>query len=694
MRKLFPLAVLLILALPLSLAAQTQPITHEAMWMMKRVGSPALSPDGRLVVFSVTEPSYDKEKEIADLWLVPADGSAEPKRLTSTKAGESGVAWSPDSRRLAFSAKREGDEQSQIYVLDLSGGEAVRYTDAALGARSPEWSPDGSKLLFISGSYPDAADDDANLAAAKERKDRKANVRIYDSFPIRRWDRWIDEIQTRLLVADAKPGAAARDLLAETELIGPGFGGAPAGGSSEGLQPVWAPDGKSIVFAATRTRNRLAYDSSSLHLFQASVAGGEPVQLTSGTADFSNPQFSPDGKELCFTTSDEYRKIYALNRIGCASWPWKGDVRVITAQHDRSSGDWSFMPDGKSILFGAEDAGLVKLYRVPVRGGKVELAFEPPGGVYSGLEIAGTASRPVLVANWGSSVQPNEVARIDPVAKSHKLITRFTVDDAAKLSWQPPRHFWFTNEEGMQIHSMIFLPPGFDESKKYPLFVLIHGGAHNMWRDGISLRWNYHLLGSPGYVLLATDYRGSTGYGEKFALSILGDPLAGPARDINDAADEAIRRFPFIDGTRQVAGGASYGGHLANWLEGTTTRYKALISHAGLASLEGQWATSDSVFHRELMVGGPPWERDPLWVEQSPLMKAANFKTPMLLSVGEKDYRVPLNQTLSMWTALQRQQVPSRLLVWPDENHWILSGENSRVFYREVENWIQRWIDE
>ncbi|MFN2442129.1 MAG: TolB family protein, partial [Thermoanaerobaculia bacterium] len=248
MRKSLALAVLLLLALPLSLAAQNQPITHEAMWLMNRVGSPALSPDGRLVVFSVTEPSYDKEKEIVDLWLVPADGSAEPKRLTSTKGGESGVSWSPEGRRIAFSAKREGDEQSQIYVLDLTGGEAVRTTNAALGARSPEWSPDGSKLLFISGSYPDAADDEANRAATKERKDRKANVRIYDSFPIRRWDRWIDEVQTRLLVADAKPGAAARDLLAGTELIGPGFGGAPAGGSSEGLQPVWAPEGRSIVF--------------------------------------------------------------------------------------------------------------------------------------------------------------------------------------------------------------------------------------------------------------------------------------------------------------------------------------------------------------------------------------------------------------------------------------------------------------
>jgi dipeptidyl aminopeptidase/acylaminoacyl peptidase len=239
---------------------------------------------------------------------------------------------------------------------------------------------------------------------------------------------------------------------------------------------------------------------------------------------------------------------------------------------------------------------------------------------------------------------------------------------------------------------MIALPSGFDPSRKYPLLVEIHGGAANMWRDQITLRWNYHLLAKPGYVVLLTNYTGSTGFGEAFARSIRFDPFAGPASEINEAADEAIKRYSFIDGSRQAAAGASYGGHLANWLEATTTRYKALVSHAGLVNSEAQWGTSDGIYHRELMAGGPPWQQTDTWRNQNPIRRAANFKTPMLLSVGEKDYRVPLNNTLEMWSALQRMQVPSRMLVWPDENHWILNGENSRVFYQEVHAWLAKWL--
>jgi dipeptidyl aminopeptidase/acylaminoacyl peptidase len=314
--------------------------------------------------------------------------------------------------------------------------------------------------------------------------------------------------------------------------------------------------------------------------------------------------------------------------------------------------------------------------------------------VYTDLEIAEKAPSLVMVGRWGSATDPQEIVRIDPATKTKRNLTDFNVAQSAQLDWQPPQHFWFTNDQGMRVHNMIVVPENFDPNKKYPLFVLIHGGAANMWRDAISLRWNYHLLAKPGYVMVMTDYRGSTGYGEKFAQAIQGDPLRGPGNDVNQGADEAVKRYPFIDGTRMVAGGASYGGHLANWLEATTTRYKALVSHAGLATLQTQWGTSDGIYHRELMVGGPFWEtNNKLWIEQSPLTYAANFKTPILMSVGERDYRVPMNNTLEMWATLQRQRVPSKLLVWPEENHWILNGENSRFFYQQVWDWIGKWVN-
>jgi dipeptidyl aminopeptidase/acylaminoacyl peptidase len=236
-------------------------------------------------------------------------------------------------------------------------------------------------------------------------------------------------------------------------------------------------------------------------------------------------------------------------------------------------------------------------------------------------------------------------------------------------------------------------PPGFDASKKCPLFVLIHGGPHAMWRDQFFIRWNYHLLAARGYVLLLTNYSGSTGFGEEFGRSIQGDPLKGPADEINEAADAAIARFGFIDGTRQCAGGASYGGHLSNWLQASTTRYKCLVSHAGLVNLESQWGTSDTIYGREVNMGGPPWDQAPVWREQNPIRFAAKFRTPVLVTIGENDYRVPLNNTLEYWSALQRMQVPSRLLVFPDENHWILKGENSRFFYDEVGAWLDRWLE-
>ncbi|HUP47878.1 MAG TPA: S9 family peptidase [Thermoanaerobaculia bacterium] len=689
------LRILLILFVAASAAAAEKPaLTHEAMWAMKRVGPPVPSPDGRWVVFSMTDPAYDEKDQTSDLWLAPADAGAKPRQITFTKASESGATWSPDSRRIAFSARREGDDQAQIYVLDIAGGgEARRVTSLSTGARSPQFRPDGGALLFVSSAFRGASDDEANKKAAREAKERKTSVRVYESFPIRNWDRWLEPERQPQLFVQPLPDGNARSLLAGTKLIaGPGFSG-QLGNAGESITAAWSPDGQWVVFAATTQRNAAAYSQVSNQLYRVKTDGGEPESIAGGDGSYGNLTFSPDGRTLYATFNPNNGQIYNLTRLVAYDWPSMRNRRLLTGPpFDRGIGSYAVTADSRTIYFTAEDAGLEKIYSVPATGGTPSLAVEPERGVYTNLEIASRAPGLVMVGLWGSSVDPAEVVRIDPARRTRRNLTDFNVASAAAIDWQPPRHFWFTNKDGQRVHNMIVLPPGFDPKRKYPVFVLMHGGPFNMWRDQISLRWNYHLLGRPGYVMLMTNYRGSTGFGEAFARSIGGDPLRGPADDINQGADEAIRRFPFIDGSRQVAGGASYGGHLANWLQATTTRYKALISHAGLINMESQWGTSDTIYHRELMAGGPVWEQGAVWREQNPIRYAANFKTPMLLSVGEKDYRVPLNQTLENWSVLQRQRVPSKLLVWPEENHWILSGENSRFFYQQVWEWIDRWI--
>jgi dipeptidyl aminopeptidase/acylaminoacyl peptidase len=680
-------------------AADKQPLTHETMWLMKRVGSPAVSPDGKWVVATVTEPSYDSKEQVADLWLMAADpstalgagSSAKPRRLTATKASESGPAWAPDSRRIAFAAKREGDEQNQIYILDLGGGEAQRVTNVSTGAGSPKWSPDGTRVSFISTVYPGAIDDDANKKAAKEEKDRKEKVRAYDSFPIRAWDRWLDPKQPHVFVQQVS-GGAAKDLLAGTKLVAePGFGGTGAGGEGgESINAEWSPDGQWLIFAATTGRNTAAYSEVAYELYRVSANGGEPESIAKANGGYGDPTFSPDGKTLYAGFEPNNGKVYNLGRIVAFDWPSMKNERVV-AKTDRAPIDVVVSNDSKTIYFNAEDSGLVKIYSVPATGGDAKLFIDPKSGVYTGLQFAEDA--PVLVGQWSSSVNPAEVVRIDLTAKNHRNLTDFNVEQSKTIDWQPPQHFWFTSKRGRKIHNMIFLPANFDPNKKWPLLVLIHGGAANMWRDAISLRWNYHLLAKPGYVILATNYTGSTGFGEEFAQLIQGDPLVGPANELMEAADEAIKRYPFIDASRQVAGGASYGGHLAYALEAWSgNRFKALIAHAGLINLETQWATSDTVYGRELMNMGPVWEQGEVWRTQSPIRFAAQFKTPIMLSVGERDFRVPMNNTLEAWTVMQRLRIPSRLLVWPEENHWILNAENSRVFYKEVDNWLRRWV--
>jgi Tol biopolymer transport system component len=273
------------------------PITHESMFLMKRVGAPVPSPDGKWVVFSVTEPAYDDKDQVSDLWIVSSDGKTAPRRLTSTRGGESGAAWSPDGRKIAFAAKREGDDASQIYVLDLRGGEAVRVTNLSTGARAPKWRPDGKALLFTSTVFPGAVDDETNRKIAAERKALKYRARVYDKFPIRYWDHWLDDTQPHLFV-QLLDGSKPRDLLAGTKLVSErGFAGVPTN-SSEELNAAWTPDGHAIVFVASINRDTAAYANSTTSLFLMSEHGGEPRALTAASESADDPAFRPDGKAL------------------------------------------------------------------------------------------------------------------------------------------------------------------------------------------------------------------------------------------------------------------------------------------------------------------------------------------------------------------------------------------------------------
>jgi dipeptidyl aminopeptidase/acylaminoacyl peptidase len=514
--------VLLLLASP---AGAQQPITHEDVWLMKRLKTPVLSPDGRLVVVSVTEPAYNKDDAVSDLWLVPSDGSSAPRRLTSTPGSESDVAWSPDASRIAFTAKRMGDEEQQIYVLDMTGpGEARVVTSLSTGTSRPRWSPDGKQLAFESRVYPGTADDNANEEEKKAREERDYDASAYDGFPVRQWDHWRDDRRTHLFVQSVAPPGEARDLLAGTALAEErGYSGMPSM-AADSLQAEWAPDGRSLVFVATTNRHEAAHAFTRYHLYRVPLEGAEPEPITRGVAVYEDPTFSPDGTALYASTRELNEYAYNLTRVVRFSWPECGEPEPVADGFDRSVSGFALAADGKQIFLLAADAGRRRIFSAATDGGDVTLSNAASRGAYAGLSGSRTGD-PVLVARWEDSTHPAEIVRVDPESGEHSALTSFNAERAGEIDWQPYREMWFASSKGRRIHSWLTLPPGFDESKKYPLLMMIHGGPHASSLDTGHVRWDPQLMAAPGYVVLATDYTGSVGYGEAFARAIQGDPL-------------------------------------------------------------------------------------------------------------------------------------------------------------------------
>jgi len=675
--------LLLFLLFTATLTAQNQkPITHEVMSMMKRVGAPEVSPDGKWVVFSVTEPSYNDKEVVNDLWIVAADGKTKPRRLTFGKGTESGYKWSPDGTQIAFSAKREEDETPQVYLLHfVGGGEAQRFSHISMGAANPQWSPDSKMILYSNKVYPGQFTDSANKKMAEERKNVKYNAKVYSSFPIRLWDVWLDEKQTHVFVQSTEPGAVSKNIFSSVSLA------TKAGFAFNGTI-TWAPDGKEVVFTATTDFDSLATRNPISRMYKLSINGGDAIPLVKDDYSYGNPAFSPDGKYLfCLSEAENNNQIYNRSYLVRFDWPSLNNRTILAPALDRSINNYT-VKQGK-VIMSIEDQGNDRIVIVDYIKGTINEQQGMPG---SYTAVSSSADAKTIVSNYDNASKPAEIIRTLPANTNGNFLTQFNDATMATLDMQNPEAFWTTTSRGKKIRSMLVKPAGFDPAKKYPLFVVMHGGPAGSWKNNWGYRWNYHLLAAPGYVLVLTDYTGSTGYGEKFSQEILGDPLKGPAQEINEAADDAIKRYAFIDASRQAAGGASYGGHLANWMQASTTRYKCLISHAGMVNSESQYLTSDYLWGREVMNGGAPWVTQAAWNEQNPIRFAPKFKTPVLITVGEKDYRVPLNNSIENFGLLQRLKIPSKLIVFPDENHWILKPENSRYWYKEVREWLEKYL--
>ncbi|HXB54271.1 MAG TPA: S9 family peptidase [Vicinamibacteria bacterium] len=655
-------------------ASDPKPMTVDDLWAVRRVGAPVLSPDGRFVAYTVTGYDMEEDRGNADIWISPLAGGP-ARQLTTNRASDTSPAWSPDGTRIVFVSRREGDGAKQLYVIRVDGGEAERATDMPLSVSDPKWLPDGKRIAFVSPVIAGAEAPEATKKALAARDKSKVRAHVTDNRLYRFWDRWLTEgeyphvfvldLETRK-VTDLLPGSKRYFELMD----------------GSGAFDV-SPDGSTIVFSANRTPE--PYPTLDYDIFSVPAGGGEVKDLTpTNPGDDVRPVFSPDGK----------RVAYGLQRRG-DGWPdytrlavldmTTGKTTVLTEGWENSVADWAWTADGENLVFHAEVRARANLYRIPARGGSPQEVHH--GGTTSGA--APTRDRQVVFSETTLS-RPPELAVVGLDGSRFRSLT--TLNDAllARMSLGRVEEVTFAGANRDEVQMFLVYPPGYEPGRKYPLLQLIHGGPVGTFGDAFHLRWNAHAFAAPGYMVALVNFHGSSSFGQPFVESILGAHPDKPFTDVMMATDFLIARGQ-VDPDRMAAAGGSYGGFLVNWIAGHTDRFQALVSHAGVYSLLGQSA-SDTSYGRQHSYGGYPFT-DLANVERwSPNRFAAAFRTPMLITHGERDFRVPVTQGLELYGVLTAKGVPARLVVYPDENHWVLKGQNSRHWYGEVLAWLAHYL--
>jgi len=658
-------------------AAAKHPITFADMMKLHRVSSPQISPDGKWVAYGVSTPDMEANRNAGNIWLVSAAGG---DAIQLTQSGhDNSPAWSPDGKSLAFLSSRDGN--SQVYLLSMEGGEARKLTTLSTGADMFRWSPDGKTIAFTSWVYLDCKDDACNQKRDEEKEKSKVKARIYDHLLYRHWVHWSEGKRSHLFLMPADGSAAAHDLTPKVDYD------IPPDERGDVNDIAFSPDGAEICYTAVP--DKVEAISTNGELFLVPTAGGEPRKITRNPGFDGNPVYSPDGQYIAYHA--QLTAEYESDRWRVMLYDRKADkTENLSERFDRSANNLSWSPDSKTIYFLAENETLQPIYAMAAKAGAT------PKKVLDGYNAAYAFSNDgkTLLTERTSLTTPAELFVAAGDGSGLKQITHENDSLLATLVMNPAEKFWFDGAEGTKVQAMLLKPPQFDGSQKYPVLVLLHGGPQTMWSDAWGYRWNPQVFSAPGYVTLMINRRGSTGYGQKFTDEITNDWGGKAYVDVMKGIDAALAKYPFLDKTRMAAAGGSYGGYLADWLATHTDRFKAIISHAGVYDKFSMYATEELWFEEHDMQG-TPWTAPENYRKWSPSTYAAElgkFKTPTLVICGERDFRVPYTQSLEFFSALQRQGVPSKLVVFPDEGHWVLKPQNAQLWYRTFLDWLAEYL--
>jgi dipeptidyl aminopeptidase/acylaminoacyl peptidase len=667
----------LLLASAAMLFAQKRPFDFNALMELHRVSDPQVSPDGRWVAFTVQSVDLAANQKPTEIWTVALDGNAKPQKITHDGSANSRPRWSPDSRRIAYISDRGGS--SQIWLMDPDGGNPKAVTNFATEADGELFSPDGKNLVFTSEVYPECGADDAcNKKNLDADKASKVKARIYTELLYRHWTRWQSRKRSHLFVVGVA-GGPPKDLTPGSIDVPPFSLGGPDDYDI-------SPDGQEVCYSMNA--DPVPATSTNSDLYVVSINGGPSVKITSTAGADSSPQYSPDGKYLAWRA--QFRAGYESDRWRLLVLERKnGKVTNLTETLDRWVNSFTWKRDSAGLFFTTVDRGRQAIQMISLSGGALQIVARADAELD---DMQFTRDGKTMVYTQQSGVSPIEIYRASSSGGASVPLTHLNDSILNDHQLTPLEEFWVDTADGSRVQSFVVKPYGFRAGQKYPVLMLIHGGPEGFWGHTWTYRWNAQVFAAAGYVVVMPNFRGSTGYGQKFTDEINGDWGGKPFDDIMAATDYAVTNLPYADPAHVGAAGASYGGFMINWILGHTQRFKALVSHDGVYDQTGEFGGTEELWFPLWEMGGTPWDKPDDYRKWSPSTYAQDFHTPTLVVHGELDFRIPYSQALELFTALKLQKVPAKLLIFPDEGHWVLKPQNSQLWYSTVIDWLDSWV--